>query len=133
MESIDIEESDESDYAVTATIKTFYKDDDIVLIKAKGPKSLLSKVTKKDLKVMFALPQDFRLELIPTDTLQIKMDGNNLTDCELFDKLIDNRADTDEHKAYLKDLWKGVYSASRKNVKLLISAVSKDLSLIFQT
>jgi DNA repair exonuclease SbcCD nuclease subunit len=84
------------------------KAEDLLWVKVLGSKEELLTVTKTKIANKLQLTQDFRLDLIPTDTeTQSPADTKQLTSGELLDKLIDSLSNTtDERKTRLKELWR---------------------------
>lgn len=86
--------------------------EDLVWIKIKGSKEQLLYVNKENTRKEveskgYVLPLDFRLDLIPTDTVTTAPEAQNLTQGEVLDQLIDSLSNTsDERKSRLKALWK---------------------------
>lgn len=82
--------------------------DDIIWLKVRGPKSELDKIEKKDLVPLIG-HASFKLDKIPLEAEEQKVQVIEKKDnSALFDSLIDNLAETEEHKEYLKLLWKGL-------------------------
>lgn len=81
---------------------------DLVWVKLRGSKQELSKWTKTDIATNLDIIQDFRLELIHTDS-EIKAEKQNLSQGPLLDLLIDSLSDASaERKRRLKTLWKNL-------------------------
>lgn len=85
-----------------------FNDNDILWIKAEGPSDWLSTVNKTFFKEKLGIQQDFKLDLIPTDTEVSKQETKSeQTQSEILDTLIDGLKNTDDRrKLKLKDLWK---------------------------
>ncbi len=85
---------------------------DLAWVKIKGTRSELATITKEFIGKNMGIGQDFKLDLIPTDshtdTQSSKEDEPKMTDLEVLDKLIDGLPDDAEYKAYLKSLVAGV-------------------------
>lgn len=82
---------------------------DLLWIKVTGTKEQLATITKNTVREWRQLPkdQDFRLDLIPTDTTTEAPETANKTDGETLDALIDSLTNTsDDRKERLKELWK---------------------------
>lgn len=83
---------------------------DILLVKAKGPKSKLNLLNKAEIKKALNFNGDFRLDLIPTDNevdLNAVHTKNDMSQAELLDSMIDSLTTTDDNtKIRLKQLWK---------------------------
>lgn len=78
---------------------------DIVWIKVKGPRSELSKLDKKHIGEKCVGRNNFKLDLIPTESADIiKSPVKQETPLQILDNLIDLLGDTVEHKALLKSL-----------------------------
>lgn len=99
-----------ADYVLISGDPNSIKTGDIVKIKLRGTKEILSRTNKDLIAIGYGLKNvDFKLELIPLDTESKIIDTNNLTQPEILDKLIDNTENvSDEQKARIKDLWKGM-------------------------
>lgn len=83
------------------------KNDDLIWLKLRGPKSALDGVDKKQLGLREFGHDNYKLELIPTEAVPIKEDSiQYLSESELFDTIIDATSDTNERKTYLKGLWR---------------------------
>jgi hypothetical protein len=83
------------------------KRQDLLWIKIHGKRSELQQVKKKDMAINLGR-DDFKLDLIPTDSENAIKNNKNLKDTEILDQLIDSLSDTDEHKSKLKALWREV-------------------------
>lgn len=88
---------------------------DLLWIKIKGPKHELLTVDKENTKAEIefhtglSLPESFRLDLIPTDTVSSKIDTTNKTQREVLDEIITSKVDLrDETISKLKTLWKNL-------------------------
>lgn len=81
--------------------------DDLLWLKLYGPKSELDAVNKQELGNLLFGHDNYRLELIPEqDRTENATKSQNLSDYEVMDSIIDSLSDSDEHKVYLKTLWK---------------------------
>lgn len=80
--------------------------EDLVWLKITGPKSELDKLNKKDLGLSILRRTDYKLELIPTDTIEQTIEVSNKTHSEILDNLIDNLSESDTIKQELKCIWK---------------------------
>lgn len=78
-----------------------YNPGDLLWLKVKGPLSHINTIKKSNFKY-----QGFKLDLIPIDSDKIEVKIDTLSNYDLMDILIDNLQDTNEHKEYLKSLWK---------------------------
>lgn len=77
---------------------------DLVWVKLTGKESLLKKITKKHFLPIIG-HMNFKLDLIPETSAVIKNDSlKSLTDLEIFNKLITELNETDQQKAYIKEL-----------------------------
>lgn len=81
--------------------------ENLVWIKAYGSREALSRVTKEIIAKRIGL-NTFRLDLIPTETEEFKAPIKQLTNNELLDNIIDNSPTSDEGKARIKQLWRGM-------------------------
>lgn len=82
---------------------------DIVWVKIRDTKENLRHYTKSRVAKQLGLVQDFRLELIPTDTQQTSKNETPLVEGALLDSLIDNSINLSiECKYRLKDIWKAL-------------------------
>lgn len=81
---------------------------DLILVKVTGTKEQLSKINKNTVREQMGFIQDFRLDLIPTQTeTNLKIDTQNLPQDAILDSLIDANLDASaEQKARLKAMWK---------------------------
>lgn len=80
---------------------------DILWIKITGPSDELAKLHKSQIAKDCGIKQDFRLDLIPTDTKSIAKTDNNTSRYDILDNLIDGLQNTiDERKLRLKQLWR---------------------------
>jgi DNA repair exonuclease SbcCD nuclease subunit len=81
---------------------------DLVWVKVKGTKERLASVDKTKVANMLDLTNEFRLDLIPTDTETKAPDNKqSMTQGELLDSLIDSLTNTgDDVKSRLKSKWK---------------------------
>lgn len=80
---------------------------DLVWVKVTGGKEELSKVNKKYIASTLRI-ENFKLDLIPTETEEYKVPQKQLTNTELLDSIIDNSQTSDEGKARIKNLWRGM-------------------------
>lgn len=82
---------------------------DLVWVRIKGTKENLAKLTKSRVADDLDIPQDFRLDLIPLDTLSTYRNNASIEikQPDLLDSIIDSISNTsDDQKARLKQLWK---------------------------
>lgn len=81
---------------------------DILWVKVIGSSDELSTMTKiRVSEILSGVKQDFRLDLIPTDTKSIGKVDNNVPQVQILDTIINNLQNTDNtRKSKLKDLWK---------------------------
>ncbi len=90
--------------------QSFYSSNvnDLVWAKVRGPKECLNKITKKYIRKHFMHSDNFKLDLIPTDTETKAPDNKKeLTQAELLDSMIDSLTNTsDDVKDRLKSKWK---------------------------
>ncbi len=82
--------------------------DDLLWLKVKGPYSELQKLKKKDIGLRLLGHSNFKLDLIYTDTPQLELKSEALTNEELFDSIIDNLGESYEQKNKLKNLWREI-------------------------
>lgn len=82
---------------------------DLIWLKLHGPKSALDAVDKKQLGLSEFGTENYKLDLIPTDNTSVQVESvKDLTESELFDKLIDSTSESDDVKTYQKMLWRAV-------------------------
>jgi len=74
---------------------------DLLWLKVNGPLSELQKLDKS------AFP-NIKLELIPTDSQELKAPTKEMTGEEIFDSIIDNLSDSVEHRSNLKRLYREI-------------------------
>lgn len=80
---------------------------DILWVKVTGPTDELAKIQKAQLAKDVGIKQDFRLDLIPTDTKPVGKIDNTASQAEILDSVIDNLQNTeDARKTRLKQLWR---------------------------
>ncbi len=85
------------------------KPGDLVWAKVSGSKSDLDLVNKQELGAWLCGHSNYKLDLIPTDSVPMQTEAvKDLTESELFDKLIDSTSEPDDVKAYQKTLWRSV-------------------------
>jgi hypothetical protein len=87
-----------------------YNNGDLVWAKITGPESELPKFVKKEFAKAVGIGEDFRLDLIPTDSVKpADQDQQDpATGEEMLDGLIDATGETDEQKANLKKIWRNL-------------------------
>lgn len=85
-----------------------FTSEDLIWVKITDKKEILINLSKRAVGEILGIKQDFRLDLIPTDTTTHAAQSDlSLTQGELLDNLIDSLTNTtDERKARLKELWK---------------------------
>lgn len=81
--------------------------EDLIWFKVSGPYSELQKIKKQDIAERLGL-ENFKLDLIPSDSAPTTIDAENLTSEQVFDTLIDGTPESDEQKIYLKGLWREI-------------------------
>lgn len=79
---------------------------DLVWLKVKGPYSELQKINKKQIGEQLFGHNNFKLDLISTDSLPSNVFVETMTPDVMFDTLIDSLEESDEQKNYLKSLWR---------------------------
>lgn len=83
-------------------------EEDFVWLKLTGPKSVLDKITKKEVANYFG-HENFKLDKIPLDGVSFTtMTNAKLKDEKVLDLLIDTSPEGDVLRAYLKQLWREV-------------------------
>ena len=83
-----------------------YKPGDLVWFKLVGHSIALSECKKEHIgKTLFG-HSNFKLEKIPTDLAESKVETKQLKDWELLDNLIERAGQSDTDKKELKDLWR---------------------------
>lgn len=83
--------------------------DDLLWVKARGPKSLLDRLSKEHVGKALIGHSNFKLDLIPNEYEELEVPVlKEVTNEELFDTIIDDSGDTDEQKVYLKRLWREI-------------------------
>lgn len=80
--------------------------DDLLWLKITGPQSELEKINKKELGMRLFGHSNFKLDKIPTETIQVKDTNVNLMDYQLLDNIINNKSESDQYKVQLKKLWR---------------------------
>lgn len=83
--------------------------EDLIWVKIRATKEILSLATKSKIANSLKIPGDFRLDLIPLDTLSTYRNNTSIEikQPDLLDSIIDSISNTtDEQKARLKQLWK---------------------------
>lgn len=82
------------------------KPNDLLWLKISGPTSELKKLNKAELGMVHIGHENFKLELIPTNTTSIaaNVDVLRVTDREILEKTIDNLNETSAQKQRLKEL-----------------------------
>jgi DNA repair exonuclease SbcCD nuclease subunit len=88
--------------------ETFNKDD-LVWLKLKGTRSELASLSKSMIAERLGI-QNFKLDKIAIDNSEAKPINSKLSEKEIFDKIIDNTAESDLKKKDLKKLWREVMS-----------------------
>lgn len=78
---------------------------DTVKVKVKGSRSLLATFKKQKVAELIN-HNNFKLELIPQDLENIEKVQVSDTPETIFDKVIDSLPDSEEHKQFLKSLWR---------------------------
>ncbi len=82
---------------------------DLVWLKMHGPSLHLEDLTRDALAAEFGLPENFRLDLIPTDEVATQADEvEGLPHDEIFDKLIDDSQELAPAKERLKRVWRAL-------------------------
>lgn len=86
------------------------RDKDFLWVKVSGSKEKLMEWDKQKVIKLLKLRSDFRLDLIPTDTITTAPENaQNMTQMEILDNIIGSLSDTsEERKERLKELWKGM-------------------------
>lgn len=82
--------------------------EDLLWLKVKGPQSELKKLSKRELGLKTIGHNNYKLDLIPTESTKLVESVERLTGEQIFDKLIDATSDPEEHKKYLKELWREI-------------------------
>lgn len=89
------------------------RQEDILWLKISGPSDHLATLSKKQIKENCGLKQDFKLDLIPTDT-QATIEVNSMPQDQMLDTLIESLPETDSNrKARLKLLWKQLHEGDK--------------------
>lgn len=81
--------------------------EDLVWFKLTGTKSQLAKIKKKDISQLLNR-DNFKLDLIATESEKVLTSRVNKNNHELLDDLIEKLDDSTEHKNYLKQLWREI-------------------------
>lgn len=81
-----------------------------IWIKLRGNTSKLAKVKKQAVAERFRIT-NFKFDKIPTDTTQVEIKADTMTDEGVLDALIDGLQESTEQKLYLKTLWKDLVSS----------------------
>ena len=85
-----------------------YIKNDIIWLKVKGPRSYLDSLHKKQIGKFLLGHENFKLDKIPSDSIEFKPVSEKMTEKEILDQLIDNLAENTTKKEQLKKLWKEV-------------------------
>ena len=97
-----------SDINNYADVSSIIDPADKLWVKIEGPESELKKIKRSELGAKLFGHTNFKLDLIPTDTVEIEADTLKMTNHEVFDMLIDNLGETDTQKKNLKELWREI-------------------------
>lgn len=81
---------------------------DLLWLKIKGPVSDLQKLKKKEIGQKLLGHTNFKLDLIPIESERLPEQSLELKDTEILDNLIQALPDSEEHKKYLKGLWREI-------------------------
>lgn len=82
--------------------------EDLVWVKLRGSKEALSKITKTRISELLKISENFKLDLIPTDTSAF-VENTRLRGEELLDFMIDSLTNaSEERKQRLKQVWKSL-------------------------
>jgi len=82
-------------------------EEDYVWLKLSGPRSILDKVTKKEMANYFG-HENFKLDKVPTDSVKSTTNMSKMKDEQVLDAIIDSTPEGDVLRAYLKQLWREV-------------------------
>jgi DNA repair exonuclease SbcCD nuclease subunit len=85
-----------------------FSPEDLIWLKVRGPRSELAKLNKKEIGQGLLGHNNFKLDLIPTDSNKIDDKADGLQDTEILDVLIGAMPDAEDHKTYLKKLWREI-------------------------
>lgn len=84
---------------------------DLVLVKLRGPSDKLQVIDKNSIAKSLEIAGDFRLDLIPDETMTLSSRLKNEPDVQVLDNLIDSLTNTDEdRKQRLRLLWRNLIS-----------------------
>lgn len=85
------------------------RDFDLVWAKVTGTKEELANMTKQHVrKLLYPIPENFRLDLIPTETEDFQAPVKQMTNQELLDTIIEASQTSEDGKARIKNLWRGM-------------------------
>ncbi len=82
--------------------------EDLIWVKVTGPYSELKKLNKTVIGNHLLGHNNFKLDLIPTDSAPLEPKREDVTPDTILDTLIDNTTEDSETKEYLKELWREV-------------------------
>lgn len=89
------------DYTGRGLLMKSFRDNDFVLLRVTATSDVLASIKKRELVLEMGIPNSFKLELIPTDTVEAIPDVD-----ASFDSVIDGINAEPSRKARLKGLWK---------------------------
>ncbi len=85
------------------------RSEDLFWLKVHGPASELDKLNKKQIGMALIGHENFKLDLIPSETAQReRIDTNKLPDDQILDQLIQESSEPEEQKQYLQTLWREI-------------------------
>jgi DNA repair exonuclease SbcCD nuclease subunit len=82
-------------------------EEDFVWLKLSGPRSILDKITKKEMANYFG-HENFKLDKVPIDSVKSTTNMSKMKDEQVLDALIDSTPESEILRAYLKQLWREV-------------------------
>jgi len=91
-----------------AKLHDVYNTSDLIWLKVTGPRSQLAQLDKNHVGKYLFGHQNFKLDKIPTDSIEFKPIDKKMTENQILDHLIENLGENDNKKKELKKLWREV-------------------------
>ena len=91
-----------------AKLHDVYNTSDLIWLKVTGPRSQLAQLDKNHVGKYLFGHQNFKLDKIPTDSIEFKPLDKKMTENQILDHLIENLGENDNKKKELKKLWREV-------------------------
>lgn len=82
--------------------------EDLLWLKVKGPRSYLATLHKKEIGKFLLGHENFKLDKIPSDSIEFKPVNEKMTEKEILDQLIEGLGEQKNKKEELKKLWREV-------------------------